>query len=144
MSVEGTYSSRETRGVRRQRSIEELSSSEGAHQKGADGSDAQTESGVEEPARQMPGRWGKNVRNSGVDRGDKRRGGVKIDRRAVAPFLRGGGGQQRGGARQRWGCHVAWGRVGPGSDRRAASRPRPGRDTHGPWLAVGERVRSGA
>jgi hypothetical protein len=75
MSVEGTYSSRETRGVRRRRSIEELSSSEGAHQKGADGGDAQTESGVEEPARQMPGRWGTNVRNSGVDRGDKRRGG---------------------------------------------------------------------
>jgi hypothetical protein len=35
-------------GVRRRRSIEERSSSEGAHRKGADGGDARTESGEEE------------------------------------------------------------------------------------------------
>jgi hypothetical protein len=38
-------------GVRRQRSIEERSSSEGAHRKGADDGDAQTESGTEEGLR---------------------------------------------------------------------------------------------
>jgi hypothetical protein len=38
--VEGSCSSRETSGVRRRRSFEEWSSSEGAHRKGADGGDA--------------------------------------------------------------------------------------------------------
>jgi hypothetical protein len=38
-------------GVRRQRSIEELSNSEDAHQKGVDGGDARTESGAEEGLR---------------------------------------------------------------------------------------------
>jgi hypothetical protein len=45
----------------------------GAHWKGADGGDAQTESGAEEElrwwelVRRTPGRWGKRVQRSGVD-----------------------------------------------------------------------------
>jgi hypothetical protein len=46
-----SFSSRETSGVRRLRSIEEWSSSEGTHRKGVDGGDARTESGVEEGLR---------------------------------------------------------------------------------------------
>jgi hypothetical protein len=46
-----SFSSRETSGVRRRRLIEEWSSSEGAHRKGADGGDTRTESGVEEGLR---------------------------------------------------------------------------------------------
>jgi hypothetical protein len=70
-------------GVRRRLSIEERSSSEGAHQKGADGGDARTESGTEEgsgggkPARWTLGRWGKRVRRSGVDGQDEWRAGEK-------------------------------------------------------------------
>jgi hypothetical protein len=100
-------------GVRRQRSIEEWSSSEGTHRKGADGGDARTESDAEEglrwrePARRTPGRWGKRVRRSGVDERDERRGGGATER---------GGGPTAGTPRG----------VGPGSDQRAASRPRPG------------------
>jgi hypothetical protein len=44
----GVCSSSETSGVSRRRLIEERSSSKGAHRKGADGGDAQTESGMEE------------------------------------------------------------------------------------------------
>jgi hypothetical protein len=51
MSMERSCSSRETSGVRRRRSIEERSSSEGAHRKGADGGDARMESGAEEGLR---------------------------------------------------------------------------------------------
>jgi hypothetical protein len=42
---------RETRGVRRRRSIEEWRSTEGAHRRGADDSDARMESGAEEGLR---------------------------------------------------------------------------------------------
>jgi hypothetical protein len=49
--VERSCSSRETSGVRRRRSIEERSSSEGAHKKGADDGDARTEFGVKEGLR---------------------------------------------------------------------------------------------
>jgi hypothetical protein len=61
--------------VRRRRSIKERSSSEGAHQKGADDGDARMESGIEEGLRWTPGRWGKRVRCSGLDGRDERRGG---------------------------------------------------------------------
>jgi hypothetical protein len=46
--VEGSCSSRETSGVRRRWSIEEWSSSEGAHWKGIDGGDARVVYGTEE------------------------------------------------------------------------------------------------
>jgi hypothetical protein len=51
MRVEGSYNSRETSGVRRRRLIEEWSSSEGAHRKGADDGDARAGSGAEEGLR---------------------------------------------------------------------------------------------
>jgi hypothetical protein len=49
--MERSCSSRETSEVRRRRSIEEWSSSEGAHRRGADGGDARTESDAEEGLR---------------------------------------------------------------------------------------------
>jgi hypothetical protein len=51
MSMERSCSSRETSRVRRRRSIEEWSSSEGAHLKGANDDDARTESVVKEGLR---------------------------------------------------------------------------------------------
>jgi hypothetical protein len=125
-------------GVRRRRSIEEWSSSEGClPEKGRSvvtlrwGPTRRRGSGGGKPTRQTPRRWGMRVRHSGVDGRDERRagGGGGIGQRPLAPFLRGG--------------------VGPGFNRRAASRPRPSsgvptRPTHGPQLATGERVRSGA
>jgi hypothetical protein len=67
--------------VRRQRSIEEWSSSEGAHRRGADDGDARTESSAEEGLRwRKTGEedvWamGMSARRSGVDGRDERRVG---------------------------------------------------------------------
>jgi hypothetical protein len=68
-------------GVRRRRSIEEWSSSEGARRRGANGGDAWMESGAEEGLRwwktSEEDAWvmGTNVRRSGVDGRDERRAG---------------------------------------------------------------------
>jgi hypothetical protein len=117
--------------VRRRRLIDERSSSEGAHRKGADVGDARTESDAEEGscggklARRTPGRWGKSVRCSGVDGRDERRAGEKNRPAAGGSLLRGRQGttERGGGVRQR-------GRVGPGSERVPADRgpaaARPG------------------
>jgi hypothetical protein len=52
--------------VRRRQSIEERSSSEGAHPKGAE-SDAKEGLRWWEPVRQTPGWWGKRLRRSDMD-----------------------------------------------------------------------------
>jgi hypothetical protein len=68
-------------GVRSRRSIEEWSSSEGAHRRGADGGDARTESSVGEGLRwrktDEEDAWamGTNAQCSGVDGRDERRAG---------------------------------------------------------------------
>jgi hypothetical protein len=72
-----------------------------------------------------------------------------IGRRPLAPFLRGDRGQQRGGGSGSGDATRCGGGVGPGFDRRAASRPRPGsgaprRSTRGPRLAAGESEERGA
>jgi hypothetical protein len=82
--VEGSCSLRETRGVRRRRSIEEWSSSEGTHRKGADGGDAQRGpaqgrgSGGGKTGEVHAWAMGTGVRHSGVDgRGERRAGEEK-------------------------------------------------------------------
>jgi hypothetical protein len=69
-------------------------------------------SGDGKPARQTPGRWGKCVRRSSVDRRDERRAGEKkIGRRLVAPFKGRRGTTERGGLATEMPCGVeaAWG-----------------------------------
>jgi hypothetical protein len=71
--VDGSCSSRETRGVRRRWLIVEWSSSEGAHRKGVQDGDARMKSDAEEGSgggklgRRTSGRWGARVRRSGMD-----------------------------------------------------------------------------
>jgi hypothetical protein len=113
-------------GVRRRWSIEGKSSSEGRSPEGVDGSDAWTESGAEEGL----WRWktseadgwvmGKRVRRSGVDGRDKRRAEEKkSDGGSVlrAVWDSGEGGPVAG-------TPHGVGRMGPGSERQATSRPR--------------------
>jgi hypothetical protein len=122
--------------VRRRRSIEEWSSSEGAHRKGADGGDARTESGAEEGLQQRKASetdaWAVGEACASLGRGRTRRtarGGEKD--RLVAPFKGRRGIAERGGGSGSGDAPRCGGDVGPGSDRRAAPRPRPGRPRTG-------------
>jgi hypothetical protein len=119
--------------VRRRWSIKERSSSEGAHQKGADDGDARMESGTEEGLRWTPGRWGKRVRCSGLDGRDERRGG-RGDRSAGGGSLLKGwrGTAERGGPVAGTPCGTGAG-VGPGSDQRVAPLFRQWRASGPDW-----------
>jgi hypothetical protein len=89
----------------------------GAHRKGADGGDARKESSAEEglrwwePARRTPGRWGKRVRRSGMDRRDERRRGGGDRPAGGGSLLNGAVGDSRGGEVRQQGRHAAWGRA---------------------------------
>jgi hypothetical protein len=139
--VERSCSSRETSRVRRQRSIEEWCSSEGADWKGADGGDAGTESGAEEGLQwRQTGEvdaWAMGEVCAVLGRGRTRRmarEGEK-DRPAAGGYvLRGAagrGGSERwaplgGGVGERegggvvWSSAAAWHRCGSGSGPAAA------------------------
>jgi hypothetical protein len=103
--------------VRRRRSIEEWSSSEGAHRKGADGGDARTESGAEEGLQQRKASetdaWAVGEACASLGHGRTRRtarGGEKD--RLVAPFKGRRGIAERGGGpamEMPRGAGVTWG-----------------------------------
>jgi hypothetical protein len=100
--------------ARRRRLIEERSSSEGAHRKGADGGDARTESDAEEGLRWWEAgeadAWAVGDEHAALGCGRMRRTVWQGKNRSAGggSLLRGSGGQQRGGVRQ-GGCHAVRG-----------------------------------
>jgi hypothetical protein len=98
--VERSCSSMEASEVRRRSSIEQWSNLEGAHQKGVDGGDAQTESGTKEglrwPKADEADAWAVGEACVVLGRGRARRttrGGEKKSDSGRWLLLRGGGGQ---------------------------------------------------
>jgi hypothetical protein len=139
-------------GVRRRRSIEGKSSSEGAQRRGGDSGGARQKFDVRErpPVAGGGGTSAETMgREAALERGagagsvtrEWKSGGsaMFLEQARSAARLRGKRRGEPGGGVRPWGVPRGAGRVGAGSDRRAASRPRPGRGARGRAPAVGER-----
>jgi hypothetical protein len=123
-------------GVRRRRSIEEQSSSEGAHWKGVDNGDARTESSVGEGLRLWEAgeadAWAVGDESAVLERGWTRRTSRAGGESVGGSLLKGAAGDSR----ERGGPTAGMARGTRATSRLRPRRPRPGRGVRGRRASV--------